>query len=103
MKILILVIFNCLIFGNSGGPGQGYAHNAPNYNNCTSCHSGTTNSGSGSVIFTDLPDYYIPGETYEIGVSVTGDHERGYGFQAIAQNGNNIAGQISLSSNSTQF
>ena len=101
MKILILmIILNCLIFGNSGGPGQGYAHNAPNYNNCTSCHSGATNSGSGSVTFTDLPDYYIPGETYEIGVTVTGDHERGYGFQAIAQNGDNIAGQISLNSNS---
>ena len=40
MKIIfksILII--SMLFANSGGPGQGYAHNAPNYNNCTSCHS----------------------------------------------------------------
>ena len=84
---------------NSGGPtGQGYAHNAPNFNNCTSCHSGTVNTGNGSVVFTNLPDGYTPGETYSIGVTVEGSNERGFGFQAIAQSGNNVAGQLALSS-----
>ena len=86
---------------NSGGPtGQGYAHNAPNFNNCTSCHSGTVNTGNGSVVFTNLPDGYTPGETYSIGVTVEGSNERGFGFQAIAQSGNNVAGQLALSSSS---
>ena len=84
---------------NSGGPtGQGYAHNAPNFNNCTSCHSGTVNTGDGSVVFTNLPDGYTPGETYSIGVTVEGSNERGFGFQAIAQSGNDVAGQLALSS-----
>ena len=29
-------------------------------------HSGTVNTGNGSVAFTNLPDGYIPGETYSI-------------------------------------
>ena len=53
-KLLSLLIISGL-FANSGGPGQGYAHNAPNMNNCTQCHSGSVNSGNGSVTFTNLP------------------------------------------------
>ncbi|MFL3008140.1 MAG: choice-of-anchor V domain-containing protein [Candidatus Neomarinimicrobiota bacterium] len=104
MKIIfksILII--SMLFANSGGPGQGYAHNAPNYNNCTSCHSGSVNSGDGEVVFTGLPSSYIPGETYSIGVTVTGSNDRGYGFQAIAQAGNNLAGELSLNSNSSSL
>ena len=104
MKIIfksILII--SMLFANSGGPGQGYAHNAPNYNNCTSCHSGSVNSGDGEVVFTGLPNSYIPGETYSIGVTVTGSNDRGYGFQAIAQAGNNVAGELSLNSNSSSL
>ena len=63
---------------NSGGPNQGYAHNAPSFNNCTSCHSGTVNSGDGSVVFTNLPDGYNPGETYSIGVTVEGSNETAF-------------------------
>ena len=86
MKIIIniFLIFSA-VYANSGGPGEGYANNAPNFNNCTSCHSGTVNSGDGEVNFTGLPDSYTPGETYSIGVTVTGSNDRGYGFQAIAQ------------------
>ena len=73
-KLLSLLIISGL-FANSGGPGQGYAHNAPNMNNCTQCHSGSVNSGNGSVTFTNLPESYIPGQTYSIGVEVSGDHE----------------------------
>ena len=32
---------------------------------------------------------------------MSGDHERGYGFQAIAQSGDNVAGEISLNSSSS--
>ena len=101
MKKMILLLIISGVFANSGGPGQGYAHNAPNMNNCTTCHSGSVNSGNGDVTFTNLPDYYTPGTTYEIGVQVSGDSERGYGFQATAQSGDNIAGYISLNSNSS--
>ena len=86
--------------GNSGGPPTGYAYNAPNYNSCTICHSGTVNSGNGSVEFIDLPNEFNPGETYSIGIIVTGSNSRGYGFQATAMLGEQFAGNFSLNSNS---
>ena len=100
-KMLSLLLIIPLLFANSGGPSGGYANNAPNMNNCTQCHSGSVNSGNGSIVFTNLPGSYIPGETYSIGVEVSGAHERGYGFQAIAQSGDDVAGEISLNSNSS--
>lgn len=86
--------------GNSGGPPTGYAYNAPNYNSCTICHSGTVNSGNGSVEFIDLPNEFNPGETYSIGIIVTGSNSRGYGFQATAMLGDQFAGNFSLNSDS---
>ena len=70
-KLISIIFLNLLFMGNSGGPGQGYSHNAPNFNNCTNCHSGTVNSGDGNVTFTGLPESYVPGATYSIGVTVT--------------------------------
>ena len=86
--------------GNSSGPPTGYAYNAPNFNNCTICHSGTVNSGNGSVEFIDLPNEFNPGETYSIGIIVNGSNSRGYGFQATAMLGEQFAGNFSLNSNS---
>ena len=37
------------------GPPAGNANNAPNFNNCTSCHAPSPNSANGSVVFTGLP------------------------------------------------
>jgi len=99
-KNILIILLHYMLFANSNGPNQGYANNAPNFNNCTSCHSGNVNTGDGSVTFSGLPDSYIPGETYEITVNVTGDNDRGYGFQAIAQSGETVAGVISLNPNS---
>ena len=98
LSLLITMPFP--LSGNSGGPPTGYAYNAPNYNNCTVCHSGTPNSGDGSVEFVNLPNEYVPGETYSIGVTVTGSNSRGYGFQATAMSGDQFAGNFSLNSNS---
>ena len=86
--------------GNSSGPPTGYAYNAPNYNSCTICHSGTANSGDGSVEFIDLPNEFNPGETYSIGIIVTGSNSRGYGFQATAVSGDQFVGNFSLNSDS---
>tara|TARA_Y100001970_G_scaffold25543_1_gene30488 strand:+ start:1645 stop:2472 length:828 start_codon:yes stop_codon:yes gene_type:complete len=96
----IFVISPFILFGYSGGPPSGYANNAPYFQNCTACHSGTANSASGSVSFIGLPDYYTSGETYSIGVVVSGVNDRGYGFQAIAMADNDVAGSINLNANS---
>ena len=98
---LILVITTPFpLIGNSGGPPTGYAYNAPNYNSCTVFHSGTVNSGNGYVEFIDLPNEFNPGETYSIGIVVTGSNSRGYGFQATAMSGDQFKGNFSLNSNS---
>ena len=86
--------------GNSSGPPTGYAYNAPNYNSCTICHSGTANSGDGSVEFIDIQIEFNPGETYSIGIIVTGSNSRGYGFQATAVSGDQFVGNFSLNSDS---
>ena len=102
-KIFILIINAAIIFGNPGGAPAGYANNAPNYRNCTSCHSGTVNSGNGEIIFSGLPSTYTPGETYTISLTVTGSNRQGYGFQAIAMSGNSTAGMISSNSSSVSL
>lgn len=98
--LALLITISSSLSGNSGGPPTGYAYNAPNYNSCTICHSGTVNSGNGSVEFIDLPNEFNPGETYSIGIIVTGSNSRGYGFQATAMLGEQFAGNFSLNSNS---
>ena len=70
---------------NSGGPSGSVANNAPNYNNCTQCHSGSVNPTGGSVSITGLPSSgYVPGESYSLTVNVSGTHSRGYGFQTVS-------------------
>ena len=98
--LVLLITMPFPLSGNSGGPPTGYAYNAPNYNSCTVCHSGTVNSGNGYVEFIDLPSEFNPGETYFIGIIVTGSNSRGYGFQATAMSGDQFAGNFSLNSNS---
>ena len=101
IKYLILIF--SVIYANSSGPPSGYANNAPNYSNCTICHSGNVNSGNGSISFLGLPQFYSPGETYSIQVVVSGENSRGYGFQAIAMSNDDVAGSISLNSSNTEI
>ena len=98
--LALLITISSSLSGNSGGPPTGYAYNAPSYNSCTICHSSTVNSGNGSVEFIDLPNEFNPGETYSIGITVTGSNSRGYGFQATAMLGDQFAGNFSLNSDS---
>jgi hypothetical protein len=99
---IFILLLTSIVFANSSGPNAGHANNAPSLNNCTSCHSGTANTGDGSVVFTGLPESYVPGTTYEVTITVDGTGGSGYGFQAIAQAGDTPAGSILLNPNSSQ-
>jgi len=109
MKKLLVVLsalFLVLVFtdlmtervnGNSGGAPTGKT-GAPGEGNCTSCHNGTVNSGSGSVTI-DVGSGttgYLLGSTYSIQVEVN-DNATTYGFSLVAldANGSN-AGSINL-------
>lgn len=81
----------------SSGPPTGMASNRPYYNNCTVCHSGTVNSGSGSVVLTGVPMVYTPGSTYLITVTDTDMTAKRWGFELIAQRSNgSMGGAFSL-------
>ncbi len=75
----------------SSGPPTGIASNRPFYNNCTTCHAGTVNSGSGSVTISGIPPIYTPGATYLVTVTDTDLTARRWGFELTAQHKNNAA------------
>jgi Secretion system C-terminal sorting domain/Reeler domain len=63
--------------GHSGAPGEV---------NCTGCHGGTPNTGSGSLLF-DLgggTNDYTPGQTYTATVKLSQTEVNKFGFQVIA-------------------
>ena len=96
---LVNIFLISISLSNSGGPSANVANNAPSYNNCTQCHSGSVNPTGGSVSIAGLPSSgYVPGESYSLTVNVSGTHSRGYGFQMASQVGNDNAGTFSLGS-----
>lgn len=108
---LTLIIASTLAFEilSSGGK-SGYT-NSPGENNCTSCHSGTLNSGSGSIeIKSDpsLKDGYTPGATYNMTVTVRHSNspnngKYGFAFEALLEDGSN-GGKLSVTNtNLTQI
>ena len=65
--------------GKTGSPGDGG-------NTCTQCHAGTAEPAEG-LISSDIPGQgFIPGETYEIQVSVADDNAGLFGFEVTAEN-----------------
>jgi hypothetical protein len=79
------------LLSNSNGP-QAAVAGSPleGGNNCTQCHSGTVNSGSGALEIGGV-EVYAPGETYTITVNVNDESSSKFGFQAIAVDENNNA------------
>lgn len=85
--------------GFTGSPGE---------QTCTSCHSGTINSGNGSVsITTNVPPAgYTAGQTYQIEVNVTDGSSNlfGFGFEALLVSNNTNAGSFTITNSaSTQI
>jgi hypothetical protein len=72
------------------GIGIGSVAGAPGESNCTSCHSGSTQSGASINTLTLLSGttpvtFYTPGSTYNVGLTMTPNPTR-RGFQAVAMN-----------------
>lgn len=77
-----------MVFGHSSQP-QASKTGAPGENNCTQCHSGTLNSGTGgvSLVFNGGVNQYVQGTTYPITVTVTDATHPRFGFQVTALSG----------------
>ncbi|MFB3826302.1 MAG: TIGR03118 family protein [Bryobacteraceae bacterium] len=85
------MIFAVSAWARSGGPAPrltgapGDAAQA-----CTLCHSGTLNSGSGSVKIIYPANVYTPGQTQRMSVQVSDPGQRRWGFQLTARLASNL-------------
>lgn len=115
-KILLISSILVLIAGTmafeilSSNGKAGYT-NSPGEGNCTNCHSGTVNSGSGSITITSSPSLtngYMRGATYTMTVTITNNDAPnntlfGVGVEALFATGAN-GGTLSITnSNLTQI
>ena len=86
----------------SGGPPDGRT-NAPGEGNCTACHTGTLNSGSGMLELSGLPDPYMPGETYDLTLTLSDPDAMRWGFElTILEDGGTSTGTIIATDAGTQ-
>lgn len=79
LAILLVVASTAAAF--SSGPSDGLT-NAPGEANCTACH-GTfpLNSGSGMLQLEGLPGSYMPGETYDLTLTLSDPDAARWGFE----------------------
>lgn len=98
---LMLVAGAALAF--TGGPPDART-NAPGETTCTDCH-GTfpLNSGSGMLALTGLPERYIPGETYDLSLTLSDPDAARWGFElTILEDGGSSTGAITVTDDGTQ-
>ncbi|MBZ0265373.1 choice-of-anchor D domain-containing protein [bacterium] len=83
---LLLALPLSLAWGYSSGPPNDRAGNPPQNANCTACHSSfPVNSGNGSLNITELFEY-VPGETYDLEISLSDPDQSRWGFELTVQN-----------------
>lgn len=114
MKKIYLIIFAVIcsgiimsfeILSSNGKAGK---NGSPGETDCTSCHSGTVNSGGGSVSITspDLVGWaYTTGQTYTINVTIAQASIPlfGFGFEALDASGANAGTLVITNSTETQI
>ena len=92
------------ISNGTGSPGG--KTNSPNdASNCTSCHSGTINSGIGTTnITTNIPTSgYSIGSTYTITLTGVKASCTKFGFELTAENWNSKSGNFMITDNTTKL
>ncbi len=67
----------------SSGPPASYT-GAPGESNCTACHEGEPNSGTGSLTISNVPTNYVPSKPYQVTVTVSQPQAVVFGFQITA-------------------
>jgi hypothetical protein len=95
---LLLFSLSETVLTNSGGAPSGYT-GAPGEGNCTNCHNGRVNSGSGSISISIAgnPSTYVPGQNYDVTVYVRDPLASKFGFQATAVKNSNNQGAGTMS------
>ncbi len=92
--IFLISIFIQSLWAYSGNPPNART-GAPGENTCQGCHSSfPLNSGSGSVSIPDIPQSYLPGETYVMTVSVDQIGLQRWGFELSPRTADNTQGGV---------
>jgi hypothetical protein len=52
---------------------------------CTRCHAGTADSGTGKIHLTGIPERYTPGQVYNVRVSLEQSAQKSWGFELAAR------------------
>ena len=99
---LLIMSYPQMIIGFQGGSPGGKTNSPLDGQNCTMCHSGTINSGQGSVnISSDVPvSGYIPGNTYTITVMGAHPSFTKYGFELTAESSGSKTGGFTITNSS---
>ena len=92
------------ISNGTGSPG-GKTDSPLDGQNCTGCHSGTINSGTGTAAITsDIPiSGYVIGNTYTITLTGVKANCTKFGFELTAENGNSKSGDFMITDNTTKL
>jgi hypothetical protein len=85
MAVAALAVLPALAVSGGAPPGM---TGAPPGDNCTSCHTGSANSGPGSLMV-EFPNgnTYAPGQTYKLRVTLSDPAAERWGFQITARRG----------------
>lgn len=101
-----LIVASLALIANGSGAPEGLS-GAPGESNCTECHLGTVNSGSGRVRIEAVnATAYTPGQTLRIRVIVEDSAASRFGFQLSVRPESNpriSAGKLAAVNNSTQI
>ena len=106
MAIAICLLLTSNVFSKLNGSPGAKTDSPMDGNNCTACHSGTVNSGNGSILVgTDIPvQGYTSGQTYFIAVQLIQTTINRFGFEITCEEGNfgsNKTGSFGISDPTT--
>jgi hypothetical protein len=91
---LAVAVAATVVYGYESGPPAGRT-GAPGEQTCIQCHSGTLNSGPGSITISGVPETYEPNQVITLTVRVQHPDRRRWGFEITALDGeNNKAGTL---------
>jgi len=86
--LIILTAFTTGNFKYTGGAPAGYTGSPGDGKNCTYCHNGTASIEEGMITSDVGTDGYLPGETYNIMVSLSGMGDKGFEVSPQDSSGN---------------
>ena len=103
MFIIAIIMANLIFADPCSAPWLGASHSgAPGEVSCLGCHSGSANSGPGTITYLigdgNGTNHYSPSELYDILFSMEQDNVNQFGFQTVAlkASNNSNAGTFSL-------